>query len=44
MEAVGIDVFDLATKVGWKVHPMGYKEVDSRVAPCAIACGVAFVY
>lgn len=44
MEAVGIDVFDLATKVGWEVYPIGYKEVDPKLVPCAIACGIIFIY
>jgi len=43
MEAVGIDVFDLATKVGWEVYPIGYKKVDPKLVPCAIACGIIFI-
>jgi len=44
MEAVGIDVFDLATKVGWAVYPIGYKDVDPKLVPCAVACGIVFIY
>jgi len=44
MEAVGIDVFDLATKVGWDIYPIGYKKVDPQLVPCASACGIVFIY
>lgn len=41
MEAVGIDVFDLVNKVGWK----GYALVDGLSdVPCAITVGIVFVY
>ncbi len=44
MEAVGMDVFDLATKVGWDVYPLGYKKADPKLVPCASACGIIFIH
>ncbi len=44
MEAVGIDTFDLATKVGWEIYPIGYKKADPKLIPCASACGIIFIH
>jgi hypothetical protein len=44
MEAVGIDVFKLLSKVGWDVYPIGYKEAAPSLVPCAVAAGIVFVY
>jgi predicted metal-binding protein len=44
MEGVGIDVFDLVTKVGWDVYPIAVREVDPESVGCAISVGVVFIY
>lgn len=44
MEAVGIDVFDLATRVGWEVYPIAVRDVDPDSVGCAISVGIVFVY
>lgn len=44
MEAVGIDVYDIATKAGWDVYPIGHTGVDPKAVPCAISIGMVFVY
>jgi len=44
MEGVGIDVYDIVTKVGWDVYPIGYKDVDLHKVSCAISVGIIFVY
>ena len=43
MEAVGIDAFNLLSKVGWNVYPIGHKETPPRLVPCAVAAGIVFV-
>jgi len=43
MEAVGIDVFGLAAKVGWDMYPI-YNGVDPKVVPCASTVGIIFVH
>jgi predicted metal-binding protein len=42
MEAMGIDVFALATKVGWEIYPI-YKGIDPESVPCALSVGIVFV-
>jgi predicted metal-binding protein len=44
MEAVGIDVFDLASKVGWDAYMMRVTEPDVSVIPSAMSVGIVFVY
>jgi predicted metal-binding protein len=41
MEAMGIDVFDLISKVGWKAYPL--LDELSKV-PCAISVGLVLIY
>jgi len=41
MEAMGIDVFDLISKVGWKSYPL-MDELDQ--IPCAISVGLVLIY
>ncbi|MBM4447483.1 MAG: DUF2284 domain-containing protein [Chloroflexi bacterium] len=41
MEAMGIDVFDLISKVGWKAYPL---LDDISQIPCAISVGLVLVY
>jgi len=43
MEAVGIDVFGLATKIGWEMYPI-YNGVDPRLVPCASSIGIVFIH
>jgi len=43
MEAVGIDVFGLVAKVGWKIYPI-YRSVNPEAVPCASSVGLVFVY
>ncbi len=43
MEAVGIDVYDLATKVDWEIYPIGIRDVDPDSIKCAISVGIVFV-
>ncbi len=42
MEAVGIDVYGLVTKVGWEIYPI-YKSVDPKLVPSAISVGIVFI-
>lgn len=44
MEAVGIDVFDLANKVGWDVYMIRGIEPDLSVIPRATSVGIVFIY
>jgi predicted metal-binding protein len=41
MEAMGIDVFDLISKVGWKSYPL---MDDLGQIPCAISVGLVLIY
>ena len=41
MEAMGIDVFDLITKVEWQAYPL-MDELDQ--IPCAISVGLVFIH
>jgi len=43
MESIGIDVFSLATKVGWDVYPI-YRSVDPKLVPNAIIVGIIFIH
>jgi predicted metal-binding protein len=43
MEAVGIDVFDLANKVGWEIYMIRSVEPDLSIIPCAISVGIVLV-
>jgi predicted metal-binding protein len=42
MEGVGIDVFDLVTKVGWDIYPI-YRSVNPREVPRALSVGIVFI-
>lgn len=44
MEGVGIDVFNLVTRVGWEVYPVAHCEVDPDSIKCAISVGIVFVW
>jgi hypothetical protein len=41
-EGMGIDVYGLATKVGWDIYPI-YRTVDPQAVPSALAVGIAFI-
>lgn len=41
MEAVGMDVFKLATRVGWDIYPIGYKRAE---APHLSLFGLVLIY
>jgi len=43
MEAMGIDVYGLVTKVGWQIYPI-YRGVDPKLIPCALSVGIAFIH
>ena len=43
MEAVGIDVYGLAAKVGWEICPI-YNGVDPNLVPCASSVGIVFIH
>ena len=43
-EAVGIDVFDLASKVGWDAYMIRRIEPNLNEIPCVISVGIVFVY
>lgn len=42
MEATGIDVYRLVTKVGWDIYPV-YRSVDPSKVPKAMSAGIVFV-
>jgi predicted metal-binding protein len=44
MEAVGIDVIDLATKLGWEVYPVRARPIPPEEFPCAVTFGIVFVH
>jgi predicted metal-binding protein len=44
MEGVGIDVFDLCHKVGWKAYMIRNIEPDLSVIPSAVSVGIVFIY
>ena len=43
MEGVGMDVFTMATKVGWDIYPIGDNTLPSEV-PCGLRLGLVFIY
>jgi predicted metal-binding protein len=43
MEAVGIDVYGLVTRVGWEIYPI-YRSVDPAQVPRALSVGIVFVH
>jgi hypothetical protein len=43
MEGVGIDVYNLATKVGWDIYPIAIRDVDPDSVGCAISVGMVLV-
>ena len=43
MEAVGMDVFGLVTKVGWDIYPI-YNGINPDLIPCAWSAGIVFIH
>ena len=43
MEAVGIDVYNIVTKVGWEIYPIGPSDIDPQLIPCALSVGIVFI-
>lgn len=44
MEAVGIDVIDLITKLGWDLYPVRARPIPPQEYPCAHTFGIIFVH
>ena len=44
MEAVGIDVYNLACRVGWDIYPIAHPNVDPESIHCAISVGIVFIW
>jgi len=43
MEGVGIDVYNLVTKIGWDIYPIASKYADPDSIKCAISVGIIFI-
>jgi predicted metal-binding protein len=43
MEAVGMDVYGLVTRVGWEIYPI-YRSVNPAEVPRALSVGIVFVH
>ncbi len=43
MEAVGIDVYGLVTRVGWEIYPI-YRSVNPAEVPRALSVGIVFIH
>lgn len=43
MEAAGIDVFSLVTRIGWEVYPI-YRTVNPCLVPSAVSVGIVFIH
>ena len=43
MEGVGIDAFNLITRAGWDVYPIGSKYADPDSIKCAVSAGIIFI-
>lgn len=44
MESVGIDVFDLVSKVGWDSYMIRVIEPNLKEIPCVVSVGIVFVH
>ncbi len=44
MEAVGIDVIDLAIKLGWEIYPIRARPIPPEEYPCAKTMGIIFIH
>jgi predicted metal-binding protein len=43
MEAVGMDVYGLVTRVGWDIYPI-YRSVNPAEVPRALSVGIVFIH
>ena len=43
MEAVGIDVYRLVTRIGWEIYPI-YRSVNPAEVPRALSVGIVFIH
>jgi len=43
MEAVGIDVYGLVTRIGWNIYPI-YRSVNPAEVPRALSVGILFIH
>jgi hypothetical protein len=43
MEGVGMDVYTMATKIGWDIYPIGDATLPSEV-PHGLRLGLVFIY
>jgi predicted metal-binding protein len=43
MEAVGMDVYGLVTRVGWEIYPI-YRSVKTDEVPRALSVGIVFIH
>ena len=43
MEAVGMDVYTMATRAGWDIYPIGERTPPSDL-PCGLFLGIVLVY
>ena len=43
IEAMGIDVSDLANRVGWEIYPI-LRRADARPLPSAVSVGLVFIH
>jgi predicted metal-binding protein len=43
MEAVGMDVYGLVTRVGWEIYPI-YRSVNPAEVPRALSVGIVFIH
>lgn len=43
IEAMGIDVSDLANRVGWEIYPI-VRQADDRSVPSAVSVGLVFIH
>lgn len=44
MEALGIDVFGLVTRVGWSIYPVASQEPNPDAIPCGMSVGLVFIH
>ncbi len=44
MEAVGIDVIDLAVRLGWDIYPIRARPIPPGEFPCAVTIGIVFIH
>ncbi len=43
VEGVGIDAFDIISRVGWEAYPIGSKYADTESIKCAVSIGIVFI-